>query len=171
MLKPETDEYNPYYQSYFDLVSDGEIIQVLRENSIAMLGFFRAIPLEKANYRYAPEKWTVKEVINHLTDTERIFAYRALVAARMDTETNLATFDENHYADNADVSHRSLVDLIDEFDAVRRTSVYLLANLTEEQSRWKAHNGKWFISPRAVACFIIGHGTHHVNILEERYLR
>src|SRR5881398_3552787 len=104
MQKPSADEYAPSYQNYFDLVSEGDYLSLLEQNSIATIRFFENIPGEKLDYKYAEGKWTIKEVLMHILDTERVFSYRALVAARGDATTPHYRMDEELYAKNVDVS-------------------------------------------------------------------
>jgi len=170
MRKPLSGEYNPYFDTYFKLVPDGDLIELLKQNMGETLEFFLSLPPEKEAYRYAPEKWTVKEVLNHINDAERVFAYRSLVAARKDGSTDLMSFDENTYADNADVSHRSLKDLVEEFKVIRESSIYLMINTNPDQSSFKARNGNFNFTADAGICFMIGHVIHHINVLKDRYL-
>src|SRR6266498_3787134 len=119
MQKPSVDEYHQNYQKYFDLVAEGEYLNLLRQNSIDTLKFFGKLPTEKLDYKYASDKWTVKEVLMHIIDTERVFSYRALVAARGDNMTLHQRMDEELYANNVDASRRTLQSLLSEFSAVR----------------------------------------------------
>ena len=170
MQRPLPGEYNPYFQRYFDLIPEGDLIDLLRQNGGEAVEFLLSIPQEKENYAYAEGKWNIKEVLNHINDAERIFAYRSLVAARMDGTANLSSFDENDYARNADVSHRDLKDLIEEFRILRESSIFLLCNLKEQQSSFRAQSGLYPFTARAGASFLIGHVIHHLNVLKERYL-
>lgn len=170
MQRPLTGEYNPYFQNYFDLVPEGDLLELLQQNSGSVVEAFLSVPEDMEDYAYAEGKWTIKEMLNHLIDAERIFSYRSLVAARKDATTDLMSFDENHYADMADVSTRTLKDLIEEFRVVRASSIYLMNNIKEDQSVFKARNGDYSLTARAGLSFMIGHTLHHLNILKERYL-
>ncbi len=170
MQKPSSDEYATSYQKYFDLVLEGDYLSLLRQNSIDTIDLFENIPNEKLDYKYAAEKWTIKEVLMHVVDTERVFSYRGLVAARGDTATPLYRMDEELYAKNVDVSHRSLQSLISEFKAVRASTEQLFENLTDAQSRLRCNIVTHPMTARAIGYFIIGHVQHHLNIIEERYL-
>lgn len=170
MQRPLPGEYNPYFQNYFDLIPEGDLLELLQKNSGEIIEVFLNVAPEKEDYAYAEGKWTIKEMLNHMIDAERIFSYRSLVAARMDATTNLMSFDENHYANNVDVSSRTLKDLIEEFRIVRASSIILMHNLTEEQSKFKARNGDYSFTARAGICFMTGHALHHLKILKERYL-
>jgi DinB superfamily len=108
MDRPKQGEFNPWYNRYIDLVPGGEYLTLLRENSGNTIKFFENFPVVKHDFRYAEDKWSIKEILQHLIDTERVMVYRALVAARGDKTTILHNYDENHYAANADVSDRSM---------------------------------------------------------------
>jgi uncharacterized damage-inducible protein DinB len=170
MLKPTAGEYAPGYQKYFDLVADGEYLRLLRNNSMTTVSCFENIPAEKLDYRYAEGKWTIKELFMHIIDTERVFSYRALAAARGDEATPHYRMDEVLYAKNVDVSRRSMPSLISEFKAVRASTEYLFENLSEAQSERRCNIVIHPMTTRAIGYFLIGHVQHHLNILAERYL-
>jgi uncharacterized damage-inducible protein DinB len=169
MQKPLTDEYAAGYQKYFDLVSEGDYLNLLGQNSIETIAFFERIPDEKLDYRYAQGKWTVKEVFMHIIDTERVFSYRGLAAARGDASPHYR-MDEQLYAGNVDVSRRALPSLISEFKAVRASTEQLYEHLTDEQSKRRCNIVTHPMSARAIGYFLIGHVRHHLNIIKERYL-
>jgi len=170
MQKPSTNEYAASYQKYFDLVPDGEYLSLLRQNSIETVEYFEKIPNDKLDYRYAEGKWTIKEVFIHIVDTERVFSYRGLVAARGDVSTPHYRMDEELYARNVDVSNRSLQSLISEFKAVRASTQQLFENITEAQSKLPCNIVTHPMTARAIGYFVIGHIQHHLNIIQERYL-
>jgi len=169
MQKPSLDEYHANYQKYFDLVSEADYLDLLRQNSIETTSFFEKIPSEKLDYKYAEDKWTIRELLMHIIDTERVFAYRGLVAARGDT-TPIYRMDEELYAKNVDVSHRTLQSLMSEFKAVRSSTAQLFENLTDAQSKLRCNIVTHPMTARAIGYFMIGHIQHHLNIIEERYL-
>jgi uncharacterized damage-inducible protein DinB len=169
MQKPLSDEYATGYQEYFDLVPDGDYLTLLRQNSIQTVNAFENMPKEKLDYRYAENKWTIKEVLMHIIDTERVFSYRGLVAARGDTSPHYR-MDEELYAGNVDVSLRTLESLISEFKAVRASTEQLFGNLTDAQSKLRCNIVPHPMTARAIGYFLIGHIQHHLNIVEERYL-
>jgi uncharacterized damage-inducible protein DinB len=171
MQKPSADEYAPGYQKYFDLVPAGDYLSLLRQNSVETISVFENMPVEKLDYKYAEGKWTVKEVLMHIIDTERVFSYRGLVAARGDTATALTRMDEELYARNVDVSHRSLQSLISEFKAVRASTEQLFEDVTEAQSRLQCNIVTHPMTARAIGYFFIGHIRHHLNVIKERYLQ
>jgi hypothetical protein len=112
MKKPEAIEYKPYFQQYIDLVNQGDFLEELEKNKTETIEFFKSIPENKHNYRYAKKKWTIKEVFMHMIDTERGFSYRVLVCARADGQTPLYPMDEDMYAANVDVTNRTMESLI-----------------------------------------------------------
>ncbi|MGA9773315.1 MAG: DinB family protein [Blastocatellia bacterium] len=170
MQRPSADEYAPGYQKYFDLVPEGDYLNLLRQNSINTITRLEKIPGEKLDYRYAEGKWTIKEVFIHIIDTERVFSYRALVAARGDCITPHYRMDEELYAKNVDVSHRTLQSLISEFKAVRASTEQLFENLTDAQSELRCNIVTHEMTARAIGYFMIGHVQHHLAVIEERYL-
>src|SRR5881392_2902635 len=120
--RPRTDEHAPYYSRYIELVPEGDLVSMLRDQVEETVSLLRGLSPEKADYAYGPGKWTVKEVIGHLIDGERIFAYRALRFARKDP-TDLPGFDENAYVANANFNRRTLADLLEEFQVVRASTI------------------------------------------------
>jgi uncharacterized damage-inducible protein DinB len=170
MQRPSADEYQENYQKYFDLVPEGSYLELLAQNSKETVRFFEAIPKEKLDYKYAPGKWTIKELLMHVIDTERVFSYRALVAARGDTTPPHYRMDEELYARNVNVSQRTLESLISEFQAVRSSTGKLFENLTDAQSKSRCNVVTHPMTARAIGYFMIGHVRHHLKIIEERYL-
>ena len=169
MERPSSDEYGAGYEKYLSLVADGDYLGLLKQNSIETINYFEAIPEEKLAYRYAEGKWTIKEVFMHIIDTERVFSYRALVAARGDTSPHYR-MDEELYASNVDVSQRTLQSLISEFKAVRASTEYLYEHLTDSQSKRQCNIATHPMTARAIGYFLIGHVKHHLNIIDQRYL-
>ncbi len=167
--RPAPDEYAPYYGTYISKVPDGDIVRTLATQRASTAAFLRGIPDAKAGHRYAPDKWSIREVAGHLGDCERIFSYRALRFARGD-ETALPGFDENAFVKHARLDDRPLASLIAELDAVRGATVAFFDGLfPEEWTRVGSANGK-AMSVRALAWTIAGHELHHLGVLRERYL-
>ncbi|MBK6859500.1 MAG: DinB family protein [Saprospiraceae bacterium] len=166
MQRPQAHEHRDYFLRYIQLVPEGEIIQLTKANTEITFKQFMTFEGVQENYRYAPEKWTVKEMLLHIVDTERVMGYRALVAARGDDKSPLPSVDENLYAANADVSSRSLENILEEFKAVRESNLKFFESVSEEASKFIA-NGP--VSARAIAYILLGHTMHHLNILNERY--
>lgn len=167
--KPAMDEYAPYYGKYVSLVPDGDILALLAEQSDATLALLGALSEDQGNSRYAPDKWSIKEVIGHIIDAERIFAYRALRIARGD-QTPLPGFEQDGYITNARFDTRSLADLAAEYEVVRKSNLFLFRNLNDEawQRRGVASDAE--ISVLALAHILAGHELHHMGILRSRYL-
>jgi uncharacterized damage-inducible protein DinB len=170
MQRPEANEYNPNYQKYFDLVPAGEYLELLRRNEQHTSEFLENIPAPKHSYRYAEGKWTIKEIVMHIIDTERVFACRALAAARGESETPFYRMDEELYARNVDVSDRTMLDLVSEFRAVRNSSEYLFQHMNDESSRRWCNVVTHPMTARAIGYFLIGHAEHHVGVVKDRYL-
>lgn len=170
MQKPDSKEHRPYFANYLNLVPDGDFFQLYDQNTDEVARFFSSIDKSKHEYRYAENKWTPKEVLLHVCDTDRIFSYRAFVCIRGDSNTILMPFDENVYAANADVSNRSMDSIVDEFRIIRQGLRILLENASEEQRKFLGNNDGFKISARALGYITIGHAIHHMNIIKERYL-
>ena len=166
--RPDASEHSTYFGRYVALVPDGDIIETTRTAGDALLATLRAIPESRGGYRYAEGKWSIKTVIGHLIDAERIFTYRALRIARGDT-TPLPGFEENDYAMTAGSDERTVADLVDELAAVRESTVRLYASFSDEawSRRGVASNAE--VSARALAWINTGHGLHHLRVLTERY--
>ena len=169
MQKPLAEEYAAGYQKYFDLVGEGDYLSLLRQNSTDTIAFLEKLPNEKLDYRYAEGKWSIREVVMHIIDTERVFSYRGLVAARGDTSPHYR-MDEELYARNVDVSRRTLQSLISEFKAVRTSSERLYEHITDEESKLQCNVVTHPMTARAIGYFLIGHTQHHLNVIRERYL-
>ena len=170
MKKPLEGEYNPYFDRYISLVPDGYFHELLTENTNNTIRFFENIPSQKHDYRYANNKWSIKESLMHIIDTERVMSYRALVAIRADNSTVLCDMDENHYAANADVTDRSLASIVEEFASVRIATTLLYNHVTEAQSTFRARGAAYPFTARALGFIMIGHVVHHVNVITQRYL-
>jgi hypothetical protein len=167
--RPDSDEYAPYYGTYIKEVTGADALPALIAQRTSTATFLAGIPETKAGYRYAPGKWSLREVIGHLSDAERIFAYRLLRFARGD-ETPLASFDENAYVPAGEFERRSLADVAREFAAVRDATLALMSGLDEAMlARRGVASGK-IMSARAMAWVIAGHETHHLRVVRERYL-
>jgi hypothetical protein len=167
--RPAPAEYAPYYGRYITKVADGDVVRMLQDQIAATIPFLRAIPAEKAGHRYAPGKWSIRECIGHLVDTERIFAYRAVRIARNDA-TPLPGFDENAFVANARFDERSMSSLIDEFETVRRASIAFFDSLVAEEWLRKGTASDNPVSVRALAWIMAGHELHHLEVMKTRYL-
>jgi uncharacterized damage-inducible protein DinB len=166
----QPDEYAPYQESYIKLVDDAySLIEELEISVHNFIHFVREIPMDKYDYRYAEGKWTIKDIIQHLIDSERIFAYRALRFSRGD-ETALPGFEENMYADNAHGSERSINDLLTEMSALRHANIMMFKSFNTDDLLRKGTASGYTVSVRAFGFLIIGHQNHHIKIFKERYL-
>lgn len=163
-------EYNEYYGRYIDMVSDEiELIKGFENDKKFVIDFFSSIPEEKLEYRYQPEKWTIKEVLQHIIDTERIFMYRFLRIARAD-KTALMGFEQDDFVLPSEANNKSIDELIHEFTVTRLYTLNLVNSIPEKylNSMGTASNSP--ISARACAFILLGHSIWHINIIKERYL-
>ncbi len=166
--RPDSTEYPAWYAGYVASVPNGDIVAVLREGGNDLASALRAIPEFKGEHRYAEGKWTVRTLLGHMIDAERIFTYRALRLARGDA-TPLAGFEENDYARAACSDARTVADLASEMFVVREGTVRLFESLPDDA--WArigtVNNGQ--VTVRALAYIIAGHATHHLGVLRDRY--
>lgn len=163
-------EYPPYYEVYMSgLNPDIDLLEELEASHHYFIKFIQDIPMEKHDYRYDTGKWTIKEIIQHLIDSERVFAYRALRFSRND-KTELAGFDENHYAANCEANQRHLKDLLMEFSLVRHSTLALFKSFSEEVLLRNGIANGFSSTVRALGFVIIAHQEHHKKIFKERYL-
>ncbi len=169
MYYPMSNEYSPYYEGYIKAVGNQDIIRKLKNQQNEIDDFLAEIPEEKYEYAYAEGKWTVKQLIGHLIDTERVMAYRAMRIARND-QTALPGFDQDLYVENLDLSKRTYMDLVDEFLLMRQANLYFYKSLSESDFRKKGTASDNTISVGALLYIIAGHVEHHFNILKQRYL-
>jgi hypothetical protein len=166
--RPDTGEFDPYYARYIDRVPDGDVATLLEQQIGETVAALRAVPAARATYRYAPGKWSIAEVLGHLIDAERIFTYRVLRIARAD-RTPIEGFDENEYVPAGEFDRRSLGELIEEFNTVRRATLALVRGLPAVAwTRMGTASGKP-VSVRALIYITAGHERHHLGTLRERY--
>jgi uncharacterized damage-inducible protein DinB len=163
------NEYSNFNATYIKAAANVELIEELEICLHEFIRFVQNIPMDKFDYRYAEGKWTIKDIIQHVIDTERIFAYRALRISRNDT-TPLPGFEENDYVENTKANKRGIQDLLAEFSAVRYATLFLFKSFSEEQLKRMGTASGTAISVRAIGFIIIGHQKHHQNIFQERYL-
>ena len=167
--RPSPSEHVAYYARYVERVPDGDVVDTLGRQIEDTLLALKGLPPERARHRYAEGKWSVSQVVGHLADAERVFAYRTLAFARGD-RTELPGFDENAYAESSPAAQRTLPDVLEDLLSVRRATVCLLRALEPEAwSRSGVANGDP-ISVRALAWIMAGHERHHLAVLRERYL-
>ena len=164
-----SNEYHSYFKTYLDKVNDLPLLDSLVNGKLETINFFKNIPTSKLEYRYEESKWTIKQILIHIIDTERVFNYRALQFARSDN-ANLEGFNENEFVRNADLNTRTIDSVLEEYSIVRDASIVLFKNFSEDSLKriGKASNNS--LSVRAAGFLICGHETHHKEVIGERYL-
>jgi hypothetical protein len=168
--RPKKGEYAPFHETYLKVVpARGAAQSLLKKTFKEAQQIFGAMPEEMGNYAYAPDKWTIKQMLIHLIDAERVFAYRTLSFMRGD-RIALPGFNQDIWMEQVDVSGRTIKDLMKEWKVVRDNTLFLLAQCTEEQSKFLGTASGWKVTARAMFFVIIGHQIHHMNVLKERYL-
>lgn len=160
--------YKSYFENYTSLVTEQNVIIAIVKQEKALEDFLNSVSEEKSNYAYAEGKWTLKEMLQHMIDTERIFAYRALAIARKEIAT-LPGFDENLYADNSNANRRTWAELIKEIKAVRISTSLLFESFTEEMLQHTGNFGSNNGSTHTLGLIMVGHVYHHIKIAHERY--
>lgn len=168
MPRPSTTEYAPYYQTYVNYTSGKDYSILVQQYNDRLIESWNAIPIEKINFAYAPDKWTIKQMFQHVIDTERIFSYRALAIARND-KSNLPGFDENEYAKSATASHRNWKDMLVEWRVVRQSTNLLFTSFTDEDLKTKGSANENSVTVNALGFIIFGHALHHLHVIKERY--
>jgi uncharacterized damage-inducible protein DinB len=169
MSRPLSNEHAPFQANYIALVSGNDIYEAIKNHAQQLLDFYCSLPDDKGNDAYAENKWTIKEVLQHVIDTERILAYRALCLARGEKQA-LHGFDENNYAAASCANDRSMESLKEEFKQVRSSTNSLLLSFNEKQLHSLGTVNNYSTNANAVGFIIYGHLLHHKNILEEKYL-
>lgn len=164
-----SNEYNSYYQSYIDHAVNSSILEGLSNNLKNVVVFFKAIAEDKQEYAYAKGKWTIKDILLHLIDTERVFAYRALRISRND-KLPLQGFEQDDYVLNGYANNRSMENLINEYIAVRKSTIALYKSFNTDALLQIGEASGFPISVRALGYIIAGHENHHVSVIKERYL-
>jgi hypothetical protein len=167
-MRPKPGDCSDYYNNYVKLVEGEDIIKALYEQNKITQDILNSFSEHKGNYRYADGKWTVKEVVGHLIDTERVFAYRALCIARGDKKS-LPGFEQDDYVNEGNFNRRELFDLNYEFRLLRESNLLLFKSFSPEMLRRKGFANESSISVLAILFIIAGHEKHHMNILKERY--
>jgi len=168
-VRPLATDYAAYYEKYVSLITGTDILAILEAQQLVMSQLLGARSEREGNFRYAADKWTVKEVVGHIIDTERIFAYRALRISRND-KTPCEGFEQDDYVKNGNFNERTLVDLGEEFAQVRSASLALFLGLDGDAWQRRGTANKNEVTVRALAYITAGHELHHRRILEEKYL-
>jgi hypothetical protein len=168
--RPEADEYAPGFAGYVARLGDDEdIVSALASQLDEVVARLQAVPDARGDYRYAPGKWTLKDIVGHLSDTERVFAYRALRVARGDT-TPLPAFDDQAWVAQLGAENRTLADMVEEWGDVRRASLSLFRHLPPATWSRRGIASGQPITVRALAYVMVGHARHHLEVVEARYL-
>jgi uncharacterized damage-inducible protein DinB len=171
MKRPEAGEYQPYYDGYISQVNEGEdLLAMMAAQPEQLRSLFEQASEDRGTHAYEDGKWTIKEVLSHINDGERMFAYRVLRVSRGD-ETPIEGFDQNNgYIENSNANNQSFAELLDAFELQRKSNVILLRNMSDEAAARIGTANEKQISARALAYIMAGHVRHHANILKERYL-
>lgn len=162
-------EYNPFYGTYIKKTSNLTLREGLKSSGDKTISFLESLPKDKLEYRYAQGKWTIKEIIQHLMDAERVFSYRALRIARQD-ETPLPGFEQDDYIQPSQANKRSIEDLINEFKAIRLSTISLFDSFSNDMLMQLGTASNSPVSVRAIGFIIMGHEIHHCEVIKERYL-
>jgi hypothetical protein len=168
IARPESGEYAPYYERYISLIEDNDILATLDRQRREMVLLLSGLSEEQGDFRYAPEKWSAKQVLGHVCDTERVFAYRALRISRGDV-TPMEGFEQDDYVKNGPFARHVIAEVIEDYIAIRRATISLLRSLEEAAWSRRGVANKNEVTVRALAYTIAGHEAHHRRILEEKY--
>lgn len=166
--RPENNEYKPYFSTYVNLVPEGDLIQILDKQVDETISLLKDLTDDQSHYRYGPDKWTIKEMIGHVADTERIMGYRMLCIARGDT-ASLPGFDDKVYAINGDFNRLTMGELLENLAVVRKSTILLLKQFTPEAWLRKGNANNSEVTVRALAYIVAGHELHHRRIIKDRY--
>lgn len=168
-MRPQSGDFAPYYQKYIDLVEGESVNEAIQQYAQPLKSFYNSLPEDKANYAYAEGKWSIKELLQHVIDTERVFAYRAMCISRND-QNAFPGFDENLYVPASKAKFRNLTHLQIEFSAVRHSTNLLFQSFDDEQMACKGTASNVPVTVNSIGFILFGHLLHHKQILEERYL-
>jgi len=168
-MRPAKGDYGEYYQKYVDLVKGDDIFRILVEQNMDSQNVLNSFSESKGNYKYAEGKWTVKEVIGHMMDVERIFAYRALCIARGETNP-LPGIDQDMYVSNGNFNKRQLFDLNYEYRLLRESNILLFGGFDKSVLQNKGTASGYEVTVLALMFMTVGHEKHHLNVLMERYI-
>jgi hypothetical protein len=169
LSRPDTSEYVDYYHRYVSKVPDGNVLDILERQIEEAFTTLSAVDEAKANYRYEPGKWSLKQVIGHMCDVERLFQYRALVFARSD-KTPLPAFEQDDYVANANFDTRTMSDLVAEYRAIRASTLAMFRSFNPEAFALTGTASGFEFTVRAVAYILAGHERHHLDVIKDRYL-
>ena len=169
MNRPDTNEYDPYYDTYVSLIEGDNAVPTLDTQPANLRALFSGVPEDKGIFAYAEGKWTTKEVLSHLIDAERMFAYRMLRISRGD-KTPIEGFEQDGYIENSNANNRTFAELLDEFDLQRQSNMLFINNLSDQAASRVGTANEKSISVRGLVYIMAGHVRHHLRILNERYL-
>ncbi|MCO6498463.1 MAG: DinB family protein [Chitinophagaceae bacterium] len=167
-MRPDPATYPAYFNNYLKLVSGNDIVKIIEEQSPKSIKFYHSLTEEQSTYRYADGKWSIKEILQHVMDAERIFTYRALAIARGEKNT-LPSFDEVQYAKMGEADKRSWKSLVDEFAALRASTTAFVKSIAEKDYDRIGQVSEYKIGVLPMLFVIVGHEMHHINIIRERY--
>ena len=170
IAKPQSSEYNSFYQTYTSKIEEEDVLDCLKTQYKEISELLKSISLDMAQYRYAEGKWNVAELIQHINDTERVFAYRGFAISRGEKQP-LPGMDQDEYAQGAETDWKNFESLIAEFESVRMATITLFENMSEKQLSNIGEASGFPVTARATAAIIAGHAAHHIQILKERYLQ
>lgn len=170
MKRPKKGEFAPFHEGYLSKIpARGSLNSLLKKTFKEALDIFSALPESKGDFAYAEGKWTIKELLIHIIDTERVFAFRALWFMRGD-RAPMPGFNQDMWMEQVNVSNRTVKDLLKEWKTVRENSIFLAKQCSEEQSKFMGTASNWKVSARTMFWVIVGHQLHHMEIVKERYL-
>jgi len=169
MTRPKDSEYDPYYRHYVSLVPEDDIIPPLEDQPAELRSLIGGLPEDRGTFAYADGKWTIKELLSHLIDGERMFAYRVLRISRAD-KTPIEGFDQDGYIENSHANGRSFSDLLSEFELLRQANVFQFRNMEDGDWGRTGTTNKVEVSVRALAWIMVGHVRHHIDVLGSKYL-
>jgi uncharacterized damage-inducible protein DinB len=169
ITKPNYNDAPDYCAYYFDLITETDLIEALKRTAKEAESLFYSVPAEKENYRYAEDKWTIKQLLRHIIDCERVYTYRAMRFSRLD-DTELPGFDENNYAKKDNTEEVTLQHLIAEYKALREATIYLFGGMNDAMLDFKGKANNRTSTARAWGWMAAGHNMHHCKIVNEKYL-
>ncbi len=168
--RPIESEYPEFYHTYIKLIPDGDVYEFLEKQKRLFIGLIDSIPEDKLLYRYEEGKWTIKQVVGHIIDTERIMAYRALAFSRGERQA-IPGFNENDYVEKGAFNQKEITNLIDEYLKIREANLSMIKNFDEQMMVRKGNANDFWFSVRSLIFIIAGHAEHHMNVIKSRYLK
>ena len=170
MYRPHSQEYPVYFNRYISLVPEGDVLMTLEDQAVRTVALLSKLSEEVSVYRYAPDKWSIKQVVGHVMDTERVFNYRALCFARGD-QAHLPSIDQDQFAANANYHDRPLLDIMEEYGSIRRNTILLYRSFEPDDFTKMGSASDYRLSLGSIAFILAGHETNHINVIKDRYLK